>query len=71
MTSDNQRNQDIIFRGEYGYTTLPGEPGFYVLDMTQPLTATLLISIPVGDIYGARSIYLFGDRAYVAIMTSE
>jgi len=70
-TLENQRNQDIVFHDNYGYTTLPGEPGFYVLDMTDPLAATLVISISVGDLHGARSIYLSGDRAYVALSSAN
>ena len=68
---DNLRMEAIEFKDGYGYVTIRQEPAFHVLDMADPLNATEVLSLTIGDLYGAMGIYLSGDRAYVALASAN
>ena len=68
---DNLRMNAIEFRGDLAFVTVSAEPGFYSLDLSDPLHAVELDSIDVGDPDGANWVFLSGDRAYVALNSAN
>jgi len=64
---DNLRMNAIEIRDEKAFVTVSAEPGFYSLDLGDPLNAVELDGIDVGDPEGANWVFLSGDRAYVAL----
>ena len=53
------------------YITTGFEPGFHILDLTDPLNPVEIGSAHVGDPEGANWLFLAGDRAYVGLATAN
>lgn len=68
---NNLRMNAIEIRGNLAFVTVSAEPGFYILDLTDPLNAVELASLNVGDPKGAQWVFLSGDRAYVALSSAN
>jgi uncharacterized repeat protein (TIGR01451 family) len=64
---DNLRLNAIEIRDDMAYVSVSAEPGFYILDLTDPVDAVELGSVNVGDPEGATWVFLSGDRAYVSL----
>ena len=67
----NLRMNAIEIQGSTAYVTISAEPGFYALDLTDPLNAVELDSISVGDPDGAQWVFISGDRAYVGLSSAN
>jgi len=68
---DNLRLNAIDIRDDIAYVTVGAEPGFYALDLSDPLNAIELDSLNVGDPKGAQWVFLSGDRAYVGLSSAN
>ena len=62
---------DIYIQGNLAYITTGAEPGFYILDLTDPLNPIEVSSENVGDPEGALSIFVNGNWAYVGLVSAN
>lgn len=62
-------SNQVMIQGNIGYATVGGggDPAFYTLDVTNPISIPELGSVSFGDSYGTENVFLNGTKACVGL----